>query len=195
MEECRMIFAGTHMPSHNHLHHERVWMNASQLLWQLFKTGMITDPELPRKAIVAAFFHDTGLTVNRGPDHGRESRMICAAFLGKNDFSAEERQEILDAVEQHDDKEYSAPSHPASLASVISAADDMDAFGLKGIERYVEIYSMRGVLPEAMPGLIIPNVMSRFSHFESTYHMFPEMVAEQKVRAAQVINYFTQKTK
>jgi HD superfamily phosphodiesterase len=194
-KECRRIFAGTRMPSHDHLHHERVWINASLLLQRLFEAGLATDPGLPGKTIIAAFFHDTGLTVNRGPDHGRESRMICSSFLENSDFSPEERQEILDAVERHDDKDYSAPSHPASLAAIISAADDMDAFGRKGIERYVEIYYMRGVSPEGMPGLIIPNVMSRFSHFESTYHMFPDLVAEQRVRAEQVTDHFTNKTK
>lgn len=191
-EECRRLFAGTHMPSHDHLHHERVWINASLLLGRLFEAGVVTDPRLPCKAIIASYFHDTGLTVNCGPDHGRESRGLCASFLENSDFSPEERQEILEAVEKHDDKEYAAPSGPASLAAIIAAADDMDAFGQTGIERYTDIYSMRGVPQEDMPGLIIPNVMSRFRHFESTYHMFPDIVGEQRIRAAYVTDYFTE---
>ena len=191
--ECRRLFAGTEMPSHDHLHHERVWMNASLLLERLFDAGVVNDSCLPSKAIIAAYFHDTGLTVNPGPDHGRESRSFCASFLGDCDFSPEERQEILNAVERHDDKEYAAPSGTASLEAILAAADDMDAFGQTGIERYTEIYSMRGVPPEEMANLIIPNVMSRLRHFESTYHMFPDLVAEQRIRAAMVTDYFREK--
>ncbi len=160
--ECRRIFSGTDIPSHDQLHHERVWENASLLLKYLSDAGMTDDPRLPEKAIIASFFHDTGLTLNRGSDHGRESRMLCATFLESTDFTTEEKQEILDAVERHDDKDYPVSSDPSSLAAIISVADDMDAFGRNGIERYTEIYSMKGVSPGEMPQLVITNVMSRF---------------------------------
>lgn len=191
--ECRRLFESSSMPSHDHLHHERVWKNASLLLELLYGAGMATDPRLPEKAIVAAFFHDTGLTVNRGPDHGRESRELCSLFLERSNFSADDRQEILDAVEKHDDKEYQALSDPASLAAVISVADDMDAFGQTGIERYTEIYAMRGITEDEMPRLITDNVMSRLRHLEATYHMFPDIVAEQRINARIVTDYFTDK--
>ena len=194
-EECRRLFAGTRMPSHDLHHHERVWDNASLLLKRLYDSGEADDPRLAEKAIIAAFFHDTGLTLNRGPDHGRESRKICAAFLEESDFSHEERHEILNAVERHDDKDYHAISDPSSLAAIISVADDMDAFGQTGIERYTEIYSMRGITAEEMPRLIIPNVMSRLRHLEATFSMFPDIVGEQRIRAAKVTDYFTTKTK
>ncbi len=194
-EECRRLFAGTRMPSHDLHHHERVWDNASLLLQRLYDSGEADDPRLAEKAIIAAFFHDTGLTVNHGPDHGRESREICAAFLVNSDFSPEERQEILNAVERHDDKYYQSTSDPSSLAAIISVADDMDAFGQTGIGRYTEIYSMRGTTAEEMPQLIIPNVMSRLRHLEETFRMFPDIVAEQRMRAAEVTDYFTTNTK
>lgn len=192
-EECMRLFANTSMPSHDHLHHDRVWRNASLLLEQLYEAGMVADPRFPEKAIIAAFFHDTGLTVNSGHDHGRESRQLCSLFLENSDFSAVDRQEILDAVEKHDDKEYQALSEPASLAAIIAVADDMDAFGSTGIERYTEIYSMRGIPEDEMPRLIIDNVKSRIRHLESTYHMFPEIVAEQRINARIVTDYFTDK--
>jgi HD superfamily phosphodiesterase len=102
--ECRRIFTGTSIPSHDHLHHERVWENAVLLIERMYNKGLISDPGLAGKAIVAAFFHDTGLTVNRGPDHGLESRRICSIFLTGADFSEADRKEILDAVEMHDNK-------------------------------------------------------------------------------------------
>ncbi|MFZ2286903.1 MAG: HD domain-containing protein [Bacteroidales bacterium] len=191
--ECRRIFSGTDMPSHDQLHHERVWENASLLLKHLSDGGMTDDPRLAEKAITASYFHDTGLTLNRGTNHGRESRMLCTSFLESTDFTPEEKLEILDAVERHDDKDYPVRSDPSSLAAIISVADDMDAFGRNGIERYTEIYSVRGVSPEEMPGLIIFNVMSRFRHLETTYGMFPGLVEEQRAGAAEVTDHFTNK--
>jgi HD superfamily phosphodiesterase len=191
-DECRQLFAGNPIPSHDHRHHERVWMNASLLLERLYSAGMVTDNRLAVKAIIASFFHDTGLTVNRGADHGRESRTICSVFLKNNGFAPEESLEILDAVEMHDNKEYPDLNDPASLASVISVADDMEAFGEEGIERYNEIYSMRGIKPDEMPGLVIPNVSSRLNHLRATYHMFPDLVEEMQIRAEIVTSHFTQ---
>jgi HD superfamily phosphodiesterase len=194
-EECRRLFNNISMPSHDHLHHERVWKSASLLLERLYEDGMVTDPRLPEKAIIASFFHDTGLTVNHGPDHGHESRQLCSLFLDSTNFSPGDRQEILDAVEKHDNKEYQALSDPSSLAAIISVADDMDAFGQTGIERYTEIYTMRSIPVDEMPRLIIDNVMSRIRHLETTYHMFPDIVAEQRTNARIVIDYFTDEIK
>lgn len=189
--ECRRIFSGTVIPSHDHMHHERVWENAALLLNRLYDAGMASDPDLAEKAIIASFFHDTGLTLNRGTGHGLESRHICHDFLSATGFQEAGQAEILDAVEMHDDKEYTGNSDPASLAAIISVADDMDAFGETGIERYREIYSMRGVTAGEMPGIIIPNVLSRFRHLELTYSMFPDLVEEMRIRAGTVINHFT----
>jgi len=194
-EECRRLFEGTPLPSHDHLHHERVWKNASMLLQRLYDAGILHDLRMPVKAIIAAFFHDTGLTLNSGPDHGRESRSLCNSFIQKTGISQGDIDEILDAVERHDDKVYAAESDPASLAAIISVADDMDAFGEEGIERYREIYSVRGVTDDAMPALVISNVRSRFRHLESTYRMFPDLVEEQKKRVETVTDYFTNKIK
>lgn len=191
--ECRRIFSGTVIPSHDHIHHERVWSNAALLLERLYDMRLVNDPGLAEKAIIAAFFHDTGLTLNRGTGHGLESRKICDAFLATISITDTDRREILDAVEMHDNKEYSGKSDPSSLAAIISVADDMDAFGKTGIERYEEIYSMRGIAAAEMPAMIVPNVMSRFRHLESTYRMFPDLVEDMRVRANTVIDHFTKK--
>jgi len=193
-EECRRIFATTSIPSHDHLHHERVWENAAQLLERLYDAGIVTDSAMAEKAIIAAFFHDTGLTVNRGMDHGRESRLICTEFIRSLSMSDSDRLEILDAVEKHDDKAYTGQSDPSSLAAIIAVADDMDAFGETGIGRYEEIYSMRGIAASAMPVLIIENVLSRLSHLESTYGIFHDLVKETREKAQTVISYFRDKT-
>ncbi len=191
--ECRRLFINTDLPSHDHLHHARVWENASTLLSRLYEAAIVTDKRMAEKAIIASFFHDTGLTLNQGPDHGTESRKLCSGFLSGCDLSEGERKEILDAVEKHDDKTYRALHDPASLAAIISVADDMDAFGTKGIGRYIEIYLMRGIPEDAMPQMVIENITSRFRHLESTYHMFPDLVEEQRKRVETVIDYFSNK--
>ncbi len=190
-DRCRHIFSGTGMPSHDHLHHDRVWKNAAHLIERLTVAGMVTDQGLAVKAIIASFFHDTGLTVNRGPDHGLESRQICSAFLETADMTGDDRKEILDAVEKHDNKGYTGNSDPSSLAAILSVADDMDAFGEEGIGRYEEIYAMRGIPAAEMPGMIVANVLSRLRHLESTYRMFPDFIAEMRLRAEIVTNHFT----
>lgn len=193
-EECRRLFSEVVIPSHDHLHHERVWENAAGLLSMLYKAKMIADPLMSDKTIIASFFHDTGLTVTLGVDHGAESRKICSKFLETCTLNENDRKEILDAVEKHDDKSYPAMSDPASLASVISVADDMDAFGMQGIARYIEIYRLRGITDHNMPEMIIANVSSRFRHLELTYGMlFPDLVRDQQKRAATVIDYFKEK--
>lgn len=193
-EECRRIFTTASIPSHDHLHHERVWKNAEQLLESLYGAGMVSGFSIAEKAIIAAFFHDTGLTVNRGVDHGRESRRICSEFLKSLSMSDTDRLEILDAVEKHDDKVYTGKSDPSSLAAIIAVADDMDAFGETGIGRYGEIYSMRGITASEMPGMIVENVLSRLRHLESTYGIFPDLVEEMRGKAQTVISYFRDKT-
>lgn len=189
-EECIRLFSKTKMPSHDHLHHERVWQNAALLLEKLYGAGLVNDADLAWKTIIASFFHDTGLTINHGPDHGRESRRLCSSFLDNTEVSASDRLEILEAVEMHDNKEYTGNSDPASLAAILSVADDMDAFGVTGIERYREIYSIRGISEAEMPGLIVPNVKSRFRHLETTYGMFTDLVEEMRDKAETVINHY-----
>jgi HD superfamily phosphodiesterase len=194
-EECRKLFSDINLPSHDHHHHIRVWENASLLLSRLYDTGMISDPLMAEKAIIASFFHDTGLTVNRGVDHGAQSRLICSEFLKKCDISVSDQAEILDAVERHDDKEYTALSDPVSLAAIISVADDMDAFGQTGIERYTEIYSLRGISSDELPHMVTDNVISRFRHLRSTYAMFPDIIEDQQKRVNTVIEHFTKQKK
>jgi HD superfamily phosphodiesterase len=189
-ECCRQLFAGILIPSHNHLHHERVWEYTKEILENLFSSGMISDVSIAEKAIIAAYFHDTGLTINTGPDHGKESRKLCNEFLIRQNIDIAFHKEILDAVEKHDDKNYSGSSDPASLDAIVAVADDMDAFGHIGVLRYWEIYSMRGIAINDMPGLIIKNARNRFSHLQATYYMFPKLVSHQKERLETLISFY-----
>ena len=188
---CRDLFSDTYIPSHDHLHHARVWEYAKEIMRHLFNAGMTDDRLLPEKAIIAVFFHDTGLTVNKGADHGKESRKICREFLLHQDTDPECHNEILDAVEKHDDKNYGSAAAPASLESIVAVADDMDAFGHTGVLRYWEIYTMRRLDTSDIPQMIITNAESRFRHLESTYHMFPDLISEQKARLDFLVSFYT----
>lgn len=190
MSECRKLFLSSPMPSHDHLHHARVWENAAVILERLYDKGLVSDPLIADKAIIAAFFHDTGLTQNREADHGKQSREICREFLENTDLPVSDRQEILDAVEKHDDKEYRQASAPGSLAAILTVADDIDAFGCVGISRYAEIYSMRGIPVNEMASKIIANATSRLNHLADTYAIFPDLVEEQRKKADTLISYY-----
>jgi len=188
---CRQLFTGVQIPSHDHIHHARVWEYTKEILRNLLLNGMISDTSVADKAIIAAYFHDTGLIVNTGADHGKESRKICQEFLNKHNIDISFHSEILDAVEKHDDKNYTAGSDPASLAAIIAIADDMDAFGHIGVLRYWEIYSMRGIAVTDMPDQIIRNACNRFRHLEETYPMFPELISHQKERLDTLVSFYS----
>jgi hypothetical protein len=190
-EHCRLLFSKVGMPSHDHLHHARVWNYAKELLIQLIDAEMIDDYLIADKAIIASYFHDTGLTVNSGPDHGKESSKICSIFLKSQNTIPGFSEDILNAIERHDDKHYTSGSDPASLASIVAVADDMDAFGHAGVLRYWEIYSLRGITMADMPDMIIANAETRFSHLKSTYNMFPELVSEQKERLDILTSFYS----
>lgn len=189
-ERCRSLFSAVHIPSHDHLHHARVWVYAKEILKELENAGMITDPFIADKVMIAAWFHDTGLTINTGPDHGSQSRDICKEFLETNHIPEEYHNEILEAVEKHDDKSYASDSEPSSAAAIVSVADDIDAFGHIGILRYSEIYSMRNIPFNEMADMVIANAESRFIHLESTYKMFPELISEQAERLETLVSFY-----
>ena len=78
---CRKLFAGVFLPSHDHLHHARVWSHARSLLLTLDTAGMTIPEELPGQLLIASFFHDTGLIRTPGEKHGKESRLLCEDFF------------------------------------------------------------------------------------------------------------------
>jgi len=168
--ECQELFTNTHIPSHDHEHHKRVWIICKEILGELNKSKAI-DTDLLESCIIASFFHDTGLTKTLSENHGRESRLLCVRFFNENHFEKPENYDlILDAIEKHDDKEYKNQNQkPDSVLSILCAADDLDAFGRIGIIRYTEIYLLRGYKLNDLPKAIIENLDKRFTNFEKNY--------------------------
>jgi HD superfamily phosphodiesterase len=180
---CQLLFSNTHIPSHDHTHHLRVWNYSKEILHAISNDYTI-DENLIESCLIASLFHDTGLTQNLSPNHGVESRKICSDFFNKNTIAKPENfDEISNAIEKHDDKDYkSNNSSPEALLSIICNADDLDAFGRIGVVRYTEIYLLRGININELPTLVIQNLDKRFLNFEKTYKSFTRLYEKHKER-------------
>ena len=187
LNHCNNLFSGVFLPSHDHLHHYRVWCNARELMLMMENAGCSVSPELPGKLILAAFFHDTGLINTHNEKHGMESRKLCQEFFRKANHPVPVGyHEILDAIEHHDDKSYhenSITGEPGpQVLKLLSASDDLDAFGYTGIYRYAEIYLLRKVRPEDLPDRILENLNNRFQNLKNIFAPLNQFIDRQEIR-------------
>lgn len=170
----RDIFQNVWLPSHDETHSLRTWSVARDLFHELEQNNLTIDRDIPLQALIAIFFHDTGMAVDPGVLHGGLSKRFCMEF-----FEAMEPDQppgmknILETIEKHDDKTYRknslTPATPVSLFNIVSICDDLDAFGPVGIFRYWEIYKRRGMAEEVIPGKVLKNINTRFNNFEKVY--------------------------
>lgn len=188
---CENLFHKSAISSHDHLHHRRVWEFSKEILFAVNKSFDI-NYSIIESCIIASMFHDTGLVLNIGPDHGKESRKICLEYFNNTNVSEPANFEtILDAIETHDNKEYTeSDKNPSSVLSILCNADDLDAFGHIGIIRYTEIYLLRGASINELPELIISNLDQRFKNFENTYISFSELYKKHKLRYLESRDFF-----
>ena len=170
-QACQAHFRGVKLPSHDHRHHLRVWLLAKELL-----TALAAHEEIPGELIegvlVAAMFHDVGMSVTRAAQHGRESRLICERWLAEQRVSLVNSCELLAAIEHHDDKNYNAQqtrSERTRILPILAACDDLDAFGAIGVFRYAEIYLLRGIPADELAAYVLPNLANRYQHFQRMY--------------------------
>jgi len=106
--------------------------------------------------------------------------LICENYFDHNNIEKPENFiQILDAIEKHDDKNYTNKQAPKSILSILCTADDIDAFGLIGVIRYSEIYMLRGLNMNQLSDSVIKNLDKRFTHFESTYKFLPYLYEKQ----------------
>jgi hypothetical protein len=183
------------LPSHDLSHHRRVWKNAQTIMQELQRAGYSFTPDFQLQSLIACMTHDTGMAVDTGENHGRESKEICLQFLNENNIPHHLHTDILFAVENHDDKSYTETSPPDSLFTVLSVADDMDAFGYTGIYRYIEIYLARNKPENELAGLIVSNATTRLRHLMHVYDFLPEFCKSQKKRFKILADCFDMGTK
>jgi hypothetical protein len=178
------------LPSHGIDHHRRVWNYAKEITNLLAACNTIDDPLLPDKLIITCYFHDIGMSVDPGFRHGNHSRNLCIKFLEINHLKKSDYSEVLLAIENHDNKEYRRPSAGYDLLTILSVADDLDAFGFIGIYRYSEIYLTRGINPTGMGHLIMENAQKRFDNFINCFGFADSLVQKQRWKYEILKNFF-----
>lgn len=184
---CHELFSGVFLPSHDHQHHYRVWSHAKNLILMLAESGCRVSTDLPQKLILAAFFHDTGLTCTTSEKHGMESKRLCEEFFRRGDHPLPAGfSEILEAIEHHDDKSPRMDSlfgNPdQQVLQLLGTSDDLDAFGYTGIYRYAEIYLCRNINPKELPVRILENLNNRFNNLKNIFEPLPNFIKRQEIR-------------
>ena len=161
-DHCRSLFKENLLPSHNHLHHYRVWQYAKDLLAGLSDEGRKLSTRDISLIMLAVFFHDTGLTKTLDEDHGMESRRICEEFLTRNpDAFGFDVDKALKAIEMHDKKQMNMENSDdceIDLLKILSICDDTDAYGSIGVLRYAEIYILRGISAKMLADKVLKNM-------------------------------------
>lgn len=180
----------TVLSSHDINHHRRVWYYSRELLTKTLQTGNFHINFPPHKLLIACYLHDLGMISDRGTEHGIHSRHLCGQFLELNNFSLSEYSDLLSAIEYHDRKDYGSPGRPDDLVTILSVADDLDAFGFIGIYRYMEIYLKRGISPDKACDLIRENATKRFSNFFRVYGFLSDLAQIHKERFETLDRFF-----
>jgi len=171
---AKRVYAKASMPSHDHTHHQRVWKLSKILLLEISRINPHVDQDLVDGVIVAAFFHDLGMVHSMKEDHGALGAELCKTWFRENALAVPDRyEEVLNAIELHDIKErgsypkITADERPGIL-SLLSMADDLEAFGIIGIYRYAEIYLMRHIPLSHLGDRILSNARSRYQSLQES---------------------------
>lgn len=196
---CKKLFAGVFLPSHDHLHHHRVWRFARDILLAFDDTGKDVPPELAEQLIIACFFHDTGLTITHDERHGAQSAVLLKEFgtlrFGTLESQTLRFQTILRAVEHHDEKSYtesigSTQEGMPELLDILSAADDLDALGAIGVYRYAEMYLFRKISVVDLPGRVLSNLEARMIKLNYVFKDLPDFMKGHMVRHAMIRDFY-----
>ena len=176
------VYNETSLSSHGIDHHRRVWNYAKEFLKQIPSGNINNLLQFSANLIIACYLHDIGMSVNPGPKHGKLSRKCCTRFLNKYNLPEDEFNDALEAIENHDNKDYSTHGIKNTLMTILSVSDDLDAFGLTGVFRYTEIYLTRGIEPEKIGSLIRENAENRFLNFLKSFGSYNEIVEKHTSR-------------
>lgn len=191
---CRNNFKQINLPSHNEDHHYRVWLNAKELLMELNNISVKFNRSDITKILMASFFHDTGMSVNIDKSHGHESKKICERFLKENNPSEiNNAGELLDVIENHDEKEYknqfAVSNDQKNLFKILSICDDLDAFGITGAYRYIEIYLQRDIQIEDIASQVLKNLTGRMNYFTKSFG-YLEIFHDKHIKRAYLTKKF-----
>lgn len=180
----------TKLYSHDITHHRRVWHYAKFLIHEVYKRSPQDILFSPDKLLMACYLHDLGMAIDAGERHGMHSSNFLRDFLSIEGIPEHNFSEAIEAVENHDRKEPLTAGKYFNLATILSSADDLDAFGFIGIYRYLEIYLARGIHPVNLGHEIIKNARNRFANFELVFGDYTELIKEQRKRYLILYNFF-----
>lgn len=192
--QCAKQFSAVHLPSHDEIHHQRVWNYAKTLLIQYEALSPSVSEVDIERLMIAVFFHDQGMSETMSKEHGQISRRICKDFFSDPEMETPSGfDRVLQAIEKHDQKDYPSihqNNSEVDIQKFLNVADDLDALGIIGVYRYLEIYLLRNTKIEMLPEIILTNLSSRFQHFSETFSATPAFVKAQSHRYASTRNYF-----
>lgn len=180
-------WGATKLWSHDISHHRRTWNYAKELL----QYTEDADQLFVEKLLIACYMHDLGMSVDPGEKHGIRSRIICELFLEENKMTPEYHADLLQAVEDHDNKEYKGNQPDNRLLLFLTIADDLDAFGYTGILRYADIYLRREVSLSDLGRMVIENSGKRFQNFGKAFSVFPELVERHRTRYQVLLSFYS----
>jgi HD superfamily phosphodiesterase len=179
------------LSSHGIDHHRRVWNYSKELLELIPLKNIAKTSQLASELIIASYLHDIGMSVDPGVKHGGHSRDLCVQFLIKNNLPQNDWQVVLEAIENHDNKDYTSNTSMNELLKILSVADDLDAFGYTGIFRYSEIYLTRGIDPKKIGYMIRENAEKRFGNFVKAFGSDSAIVQKHKERYNILYDFFS----
>jgi len=184
------VFDEDSLFSHGLNHHRRVWNYAKELIVLAAENSPDIEPHLSEKLIIATYLHDAGMSVDQGIRHGIHSKDLCLRFFRTCNLDETMYPDVLQAIENHDNKEYQETAGDSDLLTLLSVADDLDAYGYAGIYRYSEIYLKRGLDPSGIGPMIRQNAAKRFGNFRSKYESSGEFFVKHKKRYELLDNFF-----
>lgn len=173
--------------SHNESHHIRVWHICKELIRSVQNEINIES------LFFAAFFHDSGLVLNNGFNHGKLSKQIFKAYCLQQRIVLSNMNLTESMIEFHDDKTYIKKTENLTESiefKILCAADDLDAFGIIGIYRYLEIYLIRQIKSIEIPGLILENLNNRFQNFQFHFKQYTELYNKYEKKYLISLDFF-----
>ena len=192
------LFQNTTLPSHDHTHHMRVWNLGKTILRELSSFNPGCNYPLVEGVLIATFFHDLGMVYSTREDHGKLGSDLCQTWFSKWDKDQpEDFQEILRAIELHDQKDlqiYASFSreYPPEILGILSVADDLEALGTIGIYRYAEIYLQRGIPMEELGERILENAAKRFENLSAGCKRCPSIIEPYRKQFEELCLFFEQ---
>ncbi len=188
-------FATYWLPSHDETHCLRTWIFAKKLFYAIDHLNIPIPYADIENALIAIFFHDLGMIESLHTEHGLISKNHCKRYFHKNSgLKPKGLNEILNAIEVHDDKSYDSVQNdisPTSVKSILPVADDLDALGHAGIFRYWEIYTLRKIPENEISQKVLTNLESRYSYFILRFSFLDSLLMEQQNRYKIIKDFYT----